>query len=1164
MGGSAFSKAINQINIAVSTGNEELKEYANIANMTADEFTKLWELDSAGAMVAFTEGLADFETHGKNTIVLLDELGLTEVRLSDTLRRAAGSGDLMRNTITMANEAWAENADLTREAQTRYATTESQMKLLANSTDQLKIAVGDSLTPAINIAAGELTDANLGITDFVKNNEWLVQSLTVLSTFLGTAVGGISIYTVGIKALAAAKTALAAAAGTAATASGGFMATLLATPLGPVIIALSAVAAAVVGITMAVGAANEAQEEARKMAIDGTNALDAEAEAMEATKQKIIELRDALDSGNISETEAYDTRKQLYQIQTDLIAQYGAEAQGIDLVTGSINNQIAALDKLSKSELQDWNNKNQSAINQAKDLFENDSSFVNSVSSVDLDLAQQLGATLTGGGGQVTGYNFEGTKKEYIKFIEDLMNLTKEKYQDTWETESGAGFYAVKELSAELKYETEELAKYQDIYDKYIENKLTNNKNYSVQYEDIIKKRSALEEAQLSGNTEDIAKTQTELFNALNGAITNAEFDSGIVDYYKKLYPELQSEFDKWNFEIKISVNQNDFNTKVDSALSKLSNLDDIGIIAIGDSGTGTQVQKEGYQQLKTLADEYNVSVESLITHLVEKNRIEGQPVPTGNTKEQIKEITALSAALENLSNRSSLFTTAQKDMDSDGQLSNSTLQKLIESTDDYTKYVTVAGDKVLFNADAFQKYADELNNAEISSRKAAIAQAKLAIAAEKASIATSSDKLKSKTVNSPADYEYVLSLQKANNVSEENIKISEEVIAAHKNEISILEVSKTTYDKYATAIEQTSKATKGIVSEADSLSSAFKEVEENQNLSLKTILSLTEAGYASILVTDEETGAVTLDAEAYTKLAEAQIYEQKVANQTKRSEIIAEIREEAKEVEELLRLYGTAAWGMVGNNNKERQNLLDNLDASDTALDAYLASLDDITAGEYGSGSGGSKTNFSEIWEKRYGNEQYLYEKGELEATAYWEGYKKINDQLLKEYGDSYLKDWRTNDVKSQQGLMISLWDSEFGNEQFLYDKGELDSQVYWEGFKKTNDLLLEQFGNAYLDKWRSNHVKWQNGLMTSQNEAYEKEREKIEGEFRTRILTAREYYDELERLRQQYYGADSQFGNFEDIQKKNGDLVMSNHNSYFEAINREFEDQLKVMEWL
>ena len=51
--------------------------------MTADEFSEAWEKDAASALAAFVVGLGDFDRHGQTTSVLLEELGLKEVRLTD-------------------------------------------------------------------------------------------------------------------------------------------------------------------------------------------------------------------------------------------------------------------------------------------------------------------------------------------------------------------------------------------------------------------------------------------------------------------------------------------------------------------------------------------------------------------------------------------------------------------------------------------------------------------------------------------------------------------------------------------------------------------------------------------------------------------------------------------------------------------------------------------------------------------------------------------------------------------------------------------------------------------------------------------------------------------------------------------------------------------------
>jgi len=266
MGGTAFSKAMNRINIAVQTGNEELENFAMVAGLSTQEFADLFNRDASSALIAFVQGLSDVERHGKNTIVLMDEIGLTEVRLSDALRRAAGSGELFSKAIEMSNTAFEDNTALQNEAQIRYATTESQMQLLTNATNQLKIAIGDALAPAMRVGTEGLTDFSLGAAKFLKQNQWLTQSLTVLSVALGTMVGTITIYGLAVKALTAAKAALGiTTVGTTATIK-AFGAALAASPVAPVVLALTALATAATIATIAMGEHTKAQEEARQRA----------------------------------------------------------------------------------------------------------------------------------------------------------------------------------------------------------------------------------------------------------------------------------------------------------------------------------------------------------------------------------------------------------------------------------------------------------------------------------------------------------------------------------------------------------------------------------------------------------------------------------------------------------------------------------------------------------------------------------------------------------------------------------------------------------------------------------------------------------------------------------------------------------------------------------
>lgn len=157
-GGSAMSKFMNMIQLSVETGNKNLGKFAKVAGMSAGEFKKAFQEDAAGALGAFLVGLQDTDRHGKSAVQILDEMGIKEVRLRDTLLRASGAGDLFNNTIEMGSKAWEENVALTEEANKRYATTESKLKIAKNEVMEAARSLGVELLPVIRDTLPVITD----------------------------------------------------------------------------------------------------------------------------------------------------------------------------------------------------------------------------------------------------------------------------------------------------------------------------------------------------------------------------------------------------------------------------------------------------------------------------------------------------------------------------------------------------------------------------------------------------------------------------------------------------------------------------------------------------------------------------------------------------------------------------------------------------------------------------------------------------------------------------------------------------------------------------------------------------------------------------------------------------------------------------------------------
>lgn len=140
------------------SGAQSLEKFADIAGMTADAFASMWDSAPIEAMNAFISGLGELSENGGDALGVLEELGLTDVRLSNAILALASSNDILSNTLGTANDAWRENNALSEEAGKRYESLESKTEILKNSWERFKAAIGESWTPLLKDLADTATD----------------------------------------------------------------------------------------------------------------------------------------------------------------------------------------------------------------------------------------------------------------------------------------------------------------------------------------------------------------------------------------------------------------------------------------------------------------------------------------------------------------------------------------------------------------------------------------------------------------------------------------------------------------------------------------------------------------------------------------------------------------------------------------------------------------------------------------------------------------------------------------------------------------------------------------------------------------------------------------------------------------------------------------------
>lgn len=237
---------------------KSLNQYAEVSNMTAEEFARAYGQNAVGALGSFINGLSAMDGTGQSATAMLQEMGLTEVRLSNAVLALATSDDILTQATDMASEAWDQNRALTDEAGKRYDTTAQQIKGAQEQFDNLKIELMETLMPVLQDLIGVVKDI---VAWFSNLDEDTKENIAKFIAF--TAVLGPVITTVG-SVIGVVKT-LGAVFG--AMGFGGVLSSLVATG-GPIALAVAGIAglgATVVTVIKDMKELRELREQAERM-----------------------------------------------------------------------------------------------------------------------------------------------------------------------------------------------------------------------------------------------------------------------------------------------------------------------------------------------------------------------------------------------------------------------------------------------------------------------------------------------------------------------------------------------------------------------------------------------------------------------------------------------------------------------------------------------------------------------------------------------------------------------------------------------------------------------------------------------------------------------------------------------------------------------------------
>ena len=290
---------------------------------------------------------------------------------------------------------------------------------------------------------------------------------------------------------------------------------------------------------------DEAKEKSKEMG----SSLNEEVSSLNDYISKISELKKSLDDGNLSYEESYNARKELLAIQNELYDKYGEEVSGLNLVNGSLEEQIDLINQLTEAKYRQYLNDpdNKRAIEDAQGNLVKEQKFTDKInlgvgSKEDIDRLNEIASSF---GIRVTSKdrllsdddsfqisitaNAEEAEQTYNAFLEKVESDTT--LSDEFKKEVN------KTTSSAIESATKIINENSEIADTAAKAQIAVNDTWSKLYDDLENANSQYVDAVASGNDEAINEA-LKSYNAAKEAVKNNPFGSDTASQYVKDYME--------------------------------------------------------------------------------------------------------------------------------------------------------------------------------------------------------------------------------------------------------------------------------------------------------------------------------------------------------------------------------------------------------------------------------------------------------------------------------------------------------------------------------------------------------------------------------------------------------------------------------------------------
>lgn len=489
----------------------------------------------------------------------------------------------------------------------------------------------------------------------------------------------------------------------------------------PIIAATAGIAA--IGTTAYV-AYKSYKENLVKQANEATSAWTTSIDDIQDKISQYKDLKTQLDSGDLSEPETVAVKQQILDLQNQITASYGAQAEGIDLVNGKLETQVAKIEKIAKEQANQSLMENKDAYADAESemtkertyglgrlgnesLYEGkDRDARNAIENIAKSFADQ-GIELTNDGYDVE-ISFKGDASQAEETISEFTSKVRD-LQQVYGDDNGLINNIINRSSNSYNKNKDILDEYQANYKSFLQQTMYDKGKGSL-LSDYSSAISDLNNALLSSDSDKIheaeqayadAASAKDKFLSTNG---NSEFDLLFKDLDKNLDDASKKYFDfSEAIDGKASSNKNNqFSDRADSLQKYAQQLKDtkVDIVDVQEALNNTDFNNIDAQTIavKNLADAWGLTSTSSVDNIqafADALGSLGVAVDASGTEQAATDyVENLKNIVDGISTQYTNLSTAISESESDTGLTSESIdnikndmQSIIDSSDELKDY---------------------------------------------------------------------------------------------------------------------------------------------------------------------------------------------------------------------------------------------------------------------------------------------------------------------------------------------------------------------------------------------------------------------------------------------------------------------------------------------